>query len=167
MLLREAHAIPDYDDAFPKLIAAVYPARAALEVMREAAAQGELSVSLADFDQLVNQLVPRWRLVHAVRVRDFHHGGIQSGGRIFIQFRMRLPPHSQAVISLRANPFDPQFRVRMSDSSGSYQLLLSSDIVVQDENEPQAIPYWILLPEYLGQLEAFVPQFVALTRHRE
>jgi len=43
-LLNEAHAVPDYDKAFPKLIGAVYPARAALEIMREAAKLGELVV---------------------------------------------------------------------------------------------------------------------------
>ena len=42
--LAEAHQVKDYDSAFPKLIAAVYPARAALELMREAAKAGELTI---------------------------------------------------------------------------------------------------------------------------
>ncbi len=59
LLLEEAHAVRDYDAAFPKLIAAVYPARAALEIMREAAKLGELSVSPREFDRLVNERAPR------------------------------------------------------------------------------------------------------------
>src|SRR6266404_3496821 len=72
LLLEEAHAVRDYDLAFPKLIAAVYPARAALEIMREAARLGELTVPAKEFDRLVEERVPRWRLIHVVRVRDFH-----------------------------------------------------------------------------------------------
>lgn len=165
-LLQEACAGRDYEDAFPKLIAAVYPARAALEIMREAAGRRELSVSLREFDCLVEQRVPRWRLIHAIRVRDFHHGGVRGGGRILVQFRIHLPPRSEARVSMRANPFDPRPEVRLSDPSGSYKLLLTSDVVVQDEREPQAVPYWVLLREYLEQLEALVPEFEALSRRR-
>lgn len=164
VLLQEAHAVPDYDDAFPKLIAAVYPARAALEIMHEAASSGELSISVPEFDRLVEQLVPRWRLIHAVRVRDFHHGGVQGGGRILVQFRIHLPPHSQAIVSMRADPFDPQPRVRFSDPSGSYQLLLTSDVVVQDEAEPHSVPYWALLRDYLEQMNRLFPEFQKLLR---
>lgn len=164
LLLQEAYAVRDYDDAFPKLIAAIYPARAALEIMREAARRGELSVSRKEFDRLVDQRVPRWRLIHAVRVRDFHDGGVQGGGRILVQFRIRLPPHSQGAVSMRANPFDPRPRIRLSDPSGSYKLLLTSDVVVQDEEEPTAVPYWVLLEEYLEQMNRLFPEFQKLLR---
>ena len=56
LLLSEAHSVRDYDDAFPMLIAAVYPARGALEIMREAAKRGELSIPLRDFDALVESV---------------------------------------------------------------------------------------------------------------
>jgi len=45
LLLEEARAVSDYDLAFPKLIAAMYPARAALEIMREAAKLRDLTLS--------------------------------------------------------------------------------------------------------------------------
>src|SRR3989442_15273050 len=93
LLLEEAHAVRDYDVAFRKLIAAVYPARAALEIMREAAKVGELTVPPKAFDRLVEERVPQWRLIHAVRVRDFHHYGVQGGGRIMVEFSITLPAH--------------------------------------------------------------------------
>ncbi len=164
VLLEEAHAVRDYDVAFPKLIAAVYPARAALEILREAAKLGELSVSPREFDRLVDERVPRWRLIHAVRVRDFHHYGVQGGGRIMVEFQVRLPPLGQVRVSMRANPFDPQPQVRLSDPSGSYKLLLTSDVVVQDERESRAIPYWGLLREYLEQMYGLVREFESLLR---
>jgi hypothetical protein len=163
-LLQEAHAVHNYDVAFPKLIAAVYPARAALEIMREAAKLGELAMSPREFDRLVDDRVPRWRLIHAVRVRDFHHYGVQGGGRIMVEFQIRLPPLGQARVSMRANPFDPRPQVRLSDPSGSYKLLLTSDVVVQDERETRAVPYWVLLAEYLDQMDALVGEFESFLR---
>src|SRR6266702_1155129 len=159
LLLEEAHAVRDYDVAFPKLIAAVYPARAALEIMREAAKVGELTVPPKEFDRLVEARVPQWRLIHAVRVRDFHHYGVQGGGRIMVQFSITLPAHGRAEFSMYPDPVDPRPEVRLSDPSGSYKLLLTSDVVVQDELESRAVPYWILLQEYLEQMDALVVEF--------
>lgn len=100
-LLEEALAEPSYERAFPKLIAAVYPARAAIEIMRESAKAGELSMPLPDFDLRVAQLVPSFRLVHAVRIRDFHQYGILGGGRILATFQVTVPPlgHARPLIA--------------------------------------------------------------------
>ncbi len=50
LLFEEARAAPTYGDAFRKLIAAVYPARAAVE-LRESAKRGELVSSIDEFDR--------------------------------------------------------------------------------------------------------------------
>src|SRR2546429_4105901 len=127
VLLTEAHAVPDYDTAFPKLIAAVYPARAALEIMRESARLGELTMTLSEFDRRVAELVPRYRLVQAVRIRDFHRYGVQGGGRILVEFQIRMPPLGRAELAMYPDPVNPRAAVHMSDPSGSYKLLLTSD----------------------------------------
>ena len=164
LLLEEAHAVTDYDVAFRKLIAAVYPARAAVEIMREAARLGELSVSLQEFDRRVEELVPRYRLIHAVRIRDFHRYGVQGGGRIMVEFQIRMPPLGHAELSMYPDPVDPRPEIRLSDPSGSYKLLLTSDVVVQDERESRALPYWVLLREYLEQMDGLVGEFESLLR---
>jgi len=164
LLLEEAHAVTDYDVAFRKLIAAVYPARAALEIMRAAARLGELTVSLREFDRRVGERVPRYRLIHAVRIRDFHRYGVQGGGRIMVEFQIRMPPLGHAELSMYPDPVDPRPEVRLSDPSGSYKLLLTSDVVVQDERESRAIPYRVLLREYLEQMDGLVGEFGSLLR---
>src|SRR5439155_26954251 len=78
--LAEAHQVKDYDSALPKLMAAVYPARAALELMREAAKAGELTIELGELDRRITEAIPRNRLIKAIRIRDFHHFGIKGGG---------------------------------------------------------------------------------------
>jgi len=163
LLLEEAQAVTDYDVAFRKLIAAVYPARAALEIMREAARLGELTVSLQEFDRRVGERVPQYRLIHAVRIRDFHRYGVQGGGRIMVEFQIRMPPLGHTEFSMYPDP-EPRPEVRLSDPSGSYNLLLTSDVVVQDERESRAIPYWVLLREYLEQMDGLVGEFESLLR---
>src|SRR6266487_600900 len=115
VLLEEAHAVRDYDVAFPKLIAAVYPARAALEITREAAKCGELTLSLREFDRLVEKLVPRYRLIHAIRIRDFHRYGVQGGGRIIVEYQLRVPAHGRAEFSRYPDPLNPRPEVQVSD----------------------------------------------------
>ena len=159
--LAEAHQVKDYDSAFPKLIAAVYPARAALELMREAAKAGELTIDLGELDRRITEAIPRNRLIQAIRIRDFHHFGIQGGGRILVTFQMRMPPLGHAEFSMYPNPLDPQAGISISDPTSPHKFLLTSDVVVQDEKEPVAIPYWILLREYLDQMKAFLPTFEA------
>src|SRR2546425_12963023 len=105
LLLDEGHAVRDYDVAFRKLIAAVYPARAALEIMREAARLGELTVSLQEFDRRVEELVPRYRPIHTVRIRDFHRYGVQGGGRIMVEFQIRMPRLGHAELSTYPDPW--------------------------------------------------------------
>ena len=159
-----AHAEKEYDAAFPQLMAAVYPARAALELMREAAKAGELTIGIKELDQLVAQAIPRYRLIQAIRIRDFHHYGIQGGGRMLLTFQIRMPPLGHAEFSMYPNPLDTRARLSISDPSSPHKFLLTSDVVVQDEKEPAAIPYWVLLREYLDGMKAFLPTFEGLLR---
>jgi len=163
-LVADAHAEEFYDRAFPKLIAAVYPARAALEIMRESAKRGELTVSPAEFDRRVSRLVPRYRLVHAVRIRDFHHYGVQDGGRIMIEFQITLPPHGHVEFSMHHDPFHPKASIQLSHPEGICGLLLTTEIGVQDESESDVVPYWVLLKEYLDQLELAIREYESLLR---
>ncbi len=103
VLFDEARAAPTYEDAFRKLIAAVDPARAAIELMRESAKRGELVVSIGEFDRRLSSLVPRHHLIWAVRIHDFHRYGVGSG-RILVESQITLPPHGEAESSLYADP---------------------------------------------------------------
>ena len=112
----------------------------------------------------MEERVPQWRLIHAVRVRDFHHYGVQGGGRIMVKFSITVPAHGHAEFSMYADPVNPRPEVHVSDPSASYKLLLTSDVVVQDEKEARAIPYWVLLREYLKQMDGLLGEFGSLLR---
>lgn len=164
LLFEEARAAPTFADAFRKLIAAVYPARAAVELMRESAKRGELVVSLGEFDRRLSELVPRHRLIWAVRIRDFHRYGVVGGGRMVVESQITLPPHCEAEFSMYPDPANPRPVINLSDPSGSYKFLLTSDVVVQDETEPEAISYWTLLGDYLEQLPKAIARYCSLLR---
>jgi len=82
-----------------------------------------------------------------------------------VEFQIRMPALGHAEFSMYPDPVNPRAAVHVSDPSGSYKLLLTGDVVVQDEKEPEAIPYWVLLKEYLDQMDnLLVPQFEVLLR---
>src|SRR5207247_9926333 len=68
----EARSATNPTAAFRHWIAAVYFLRAPVELMHGAADRGELTVGLPQRDRLIVRTVPRWRLVHRVRIRDVH-----------------------------------------------------------------------------------------------
>ena len=79
-------------------------------------------------------------------------------------FQIRMPPLGHAEFSMYPNPLDPQAGISISDPTSPHKFLLTSDVVVQDEKEPVAIPYWVLLREYLDQMKAFLASFADCLR---
>src|SRR5437016_5434462 len=90
LFLREATESENPTDAFRRLMAAVYFARAALEIMRESAKAGELTVSTRELDARLGGLLPRYRLIKAIRIRDFHRFGVLGPGHLVLEHSIRL-----------------------------------------------------------------------------
>lgn len=57
-------------------LSAVYPARGAVELLREASKERRVAASLSELDTLLDVHVPYWHLIWAVRVQDFHRAGL-------------------------------------------------------------------------------------------
>ncbi len=62
------------------------------------------------------------------------------------------------------DPVHPRASIVVSDPSANCKLLLTSDVGVQDEAETDAIPYWVLLAEYLEQMDVAVREYASLLR---
>jgi hypothetical protein len=162
--LEEAEHARSSDEALHRLMAVVYPGRAVLELMRESAKRGELVVPAKELDRRLEHLVPRSRLVKALRIRDFHHWGIVGGGRMVVQFQVRLPPHGHAEFSMFVDPDNPRPSIAVSDGTRNYTFFLTSDRVIQDERETHALSYFRLLSEYLYDLKSAVAEYESLLR---
>lgn len=150
--------------AFRHWIAAVYFLRAAVELMREAANRGELTVGLPEWDRLIVRMVPRWRLVHQLRVRDFHHGSVIGPRHMRLEYTVRLPALGHADIQFRVNPTRPRLRFGVSEGSRPTRFFFTSGLLVQDHLEPRPILLPRLIDEQLKQLPRALHAFVQVLR---
>lgn len=162
--LDEARHARSHDEALRRLMAAVYPGRAVLELMRESAKRGELIITARELDRRLEYLVPRSRLVKALRIRDFHHYGVIGGGRVIVQFQVKLPPLGHAEFSMFVDPDNPRPSIVVSDGTRNYTFFLTSDRVLQDERETHALSYFRLLSEYLHDLKSAMVEYESLLR---
>jgi hypothetical protein len=146
------------------LIAGTYFAQSAIELMRETAKAGGLRCSRQAFDRLLADLVPRGRLLHALRIRDFHRWPILGLGYATLEHSIKLPPLGQATITLDPNPSAPAVNVTVSDGSRRFRFFFVGHGFVQDQLEPFAIRLDVLLSEQLARLETCVAAFERLVR---
>ncbi len=152
LFYREAIGSSDAKDSFRRLIAAVYFGRATLEIMLESAKNGELTIGQREFDRRLAGLLPHYKLIRAMRIRDFHRFGVLGPGHILLEQKIQVPPHGTAEVSLFPNPADPQLETKVSDGSRNYKFFLTSGELVQDEAYERAVPLKSVMAEYLSGL---------------
>jgi len=159
----EARSATNPTAAFRHWIAAVYFLRAPVELMREAADRGELTVDLPEWDRLIVRMVPRWRLVHQLRIRDFHHGSVIGPGHMRLEYTVRLPL-GHADVQFRVNPKTPRLRFGVSDGSRPSKFFFTSGFLVQDHLEPRPILLPWLVDEQLRHLPRALHAFLQMLR---
>jgi hypothetical protein len=145
-------------------MAAVYFLRAPVELMREAADRGELTVDLPKWDRLIVRMVPRWRLVHQLRIRDFHHGSVIGPRHMRLEYTVRLPALGHANVQFRVNPERPRLRFRVSDGSRPSKFFFTSGFLVQDHFEPRPILLPRLVNDQLRHLPRALHAFLQVLR---
>ena len=160
----EARSATNATAAFRHWIAAVYFLRAPVELMREAADRGELTVGLPEWDRLIVRMVPRWRLVHQLRIRDFHHGSVIGPRHMRLEYTLRLPALGHADVQFRVNPARPRLRFGVSDGSRPSKFFFTSGFLVQDHLEPRPILLPRLVDEQLRHLPRALHAFVQVLR---
>jgi hypothetical protein len=141
------------------MMASIYFARSAVELMRDTAKRGGLVLSLAEFDRVIDGLAPRERLLRGLRVRDFHRTPVLGRGYVTLEHSVKLPAYGRAEIELDPNPESPCVRVSVSDGSRNYKFFFAGHGFVQDEREPRAMPLPVMLDELLPQLELCATEF--------
>ena len=164
MHLSEALASSDPTTRFRKLIAAVYPGRAAIEIMRVAATQGELTVNLDDLDERVGAVLPRHELIHLIRLHDFHRFGVMPRPGVLVGGPMRLKSSKRGVAQVQFLPSGPQIT-----KSGNANVILNRPLQtdadrVFDDASSEWVPIEQAIREYVEGLPAALAIFEGL-RH--
>lgn len=160
----EARAASVPTAAFRHWIAAVYFLRSAVELMRETAIRGELTVDLPQLDRIIAYLVPRWRLVHQLRIRDFHHGSVIGPRHMRLEYTVRLPALGNAHVQFRVNPARPRLRFGVSDGSRPSKFFFISGFLIQDHLEPWPVLLPRLVDEQLRQIPRALNVFMQVLR---
>lgn len=109
--LSEALASSDGATRFRNIIAAIYPGRAAVEIMREAADQDELTINRDELDTQLAAVLPRHELIQVLRFHDFHRFGVLPRPGLLIGGPMRLTASKAGAAQLHFGP-GPQVATR-------------------------------------------------------
>ena len=115
-------------------------------------------------DRLIVRMVPRWRLVYQLRIRDFHHGSVIGPRHMRLEYTLRLPALGHADVRFRVNPARPQLRFGVSDGSRPSRFFLTSGFLVQDHLEPRPILLPRLVAEQLRHLPRALHVFLQVLR---
>jgi len=156
---------------FANLIAAVYPARAVVELMLEAAEKQELKKfhnkdikqSRKDFEEVLTPKLPHYYLLEKIRIHDFHRFGCLPPDphyqHVFLGGTIKLKA-TKGIAGLKVTPKGPEF-VQTGNSSIQQQ----RPVHVQcgrfyEEETGKLLPLEQILEEYLNA----IPQAIACFR---
>ncbi len=151
-------------DGWRHLMTSVYYGRSVVEQMRERAKHGGLQVAHNVFGAQLAEMLPRYRLVQAIRIRDFHKEPVTPAIRMTVEVKIRFGPYGQATFSMINNFGRPSPAVETTDPRTRFRFLLFGPGYVQDEKEPVPVPIVALMAEYLGQLPTAIAQYRGLLR---
>lgn len=90
LFLAEAQKMPKGSRRFRHLMASVYFARAAVEIMFEMAEKGELRIGREPLRPEISKRLARYDLIYRVRIHDFHRFGVLPNNSLFIGGPMTL-----------------------------------------------------------------------------
>ena len=164
MHLSEALASSDPTTRFRKLIAAVYPGRAAIEIMREAAIQDELTVNRDDLDERVGAVLPRHQLIQAIRFHDFHRFGVMPRPGVLVGGPMRLKSSKRGVAQVQFPPSGPQITTSGNASVILNRALQTDGDWVFNDATCEWVPIELAVREYVEGLPAALAIFEGLRK---
>ena len=146
------------------LMACVYPARSVIELMREAAKVGALTMDLASFDAAVGTMAPRYKLIHQLRSRDFHRMPVRGPGYLILEYEVAIPPYGNVEVIIDPSRTNPRIERSGSPLEKEPTFFLTAHEYVQDQSEPVPLALENLLRTHFEELEACISAFARLQR---
>jgi hypothetical protein len=135
-------------------LSAVYPARGAAELLREASKEGRIKYSVAELDALFEKHVPHWKLVWAVRIHDFHKAGLSPDPENPYGLLTTVPGHSTIVVQLNEEP--PRIRLVEGSADAAGAIFMWAPPYVQIGADAKPIPILDAVEPYLDGMRSLV-----------
>lgn len=176
--VRLAHRCKTPVSRFRNLIAAVYPARAIVELMVEAAKKQELvlfqdedvDVSVKRFKENVAPQLPYYNLLYKIRIHDFHRFGClppsQEYKAEFIGGPIKLKA-SKGSASLSLMPEGPEFTATGNSSIEEDRPLFIRSGLFFDEESRQYVSLSKILSDFLKAVPNVIEYFMDCCRRAE
>ena len=158
---------------FRNLIAAIYPARAIVELMLEAFDKKELPSfknkdpmkNRVELENLIASKLPHYYLIEKIRIHDFHRFGClppQVGKRVlFYGGPIKLIARKGAAI-LQGTSEGPKITTTGSSTVKKQRPLYSDDGRFFDEQSGTYLPLAVILGEFLDLVPDVIVEFEAL-----
>jgi len=152
------------------LIAAVYPARAIVELILESAAKQELpkfknkdiQKSRADFEQEVAPKIPYYYLLEKIRIHDFHRFGClppePTYREIFLGGPIKLKAQ-KGVAAYHIQRTGPKEVATGKSVIKAQRPLINSDGNFYDEDTNEYVSLFQILNDFLGEVTKVINEF--------
>ena len=153
------------DDALFHFIAAIYPLRAIVELMLEAADKQETSKSRPDLEQILVAKLPGYYLLEKMRIHDFHRFGLTLRPGIFVGGPIKLQSRGKdgfAAVFLTAKGLAKKAS-KWSTVKEQRPLQMKDDRVF-DERADQWVSIETVVTEYLEAIPAAIEEFRGSTK---
>lgn len=166
-LLEEARNSDDSLFRFRHLIAAVYPARAVVELMLESAGKEEILKSRNELEELLIERLPRYHLIEKMRIHDFHRFGLTKQHGIFLGGPLKLRAVGKRGVAAIVGTADG-FTASLSPGStvSGQRPLQSRGEEVFDETLAQWVSVEAVLDEFLTAMPTMINRFIELCREK-
>ena len=169
LFLSEAESLVDPVARFRHLMAAVYFARAIVELLLEAAVREDVQVARAKLGERLAQILPRYHLIEEIRIHDFHRFGVVPRDGTFVggPIKAKLPAVKGAATGIKVTP-----EGLITSSSGGAQVRLQRPLQYDgdkflDDETKEYITLDTALKEYLSQVPQAIEEFSRLSRKPE
>lgn len=172
--LRLAHRCKKPRSRFTNLIAAVYPARAIVELMLEAAEKQELrpflnkdaTKSRKDFEEMLAPTLPHYYLIEKIRIHDFHRFGCippnPKQRAVFFGGPIKLIAKKGTVV-LRSTSKGPEIVLTGNSDVKEQRSLYMDDGRFFEEESKRLLSLEEILGDFLGAVPRAIAEFERLS----
>lgn len=150
---------------FANLIAAVYPARAIVELMLDAADRKELKVNRAEIEEKLAAELPYYYLLEKIRIHDFHRFGCLPPNKmrktVFIGGPIKLVVN-KGIAAMTIRQKGPQIILTGNSSAKLQRPLYTTDGQFYDEETGKYLTLEEILVKYLSAVPKVIDYFKTL-----
>lgn len=160
LFFNEAVRSSDKLDRFRRLVAAIYFARAVVELMLDAADadKQEVKIKRDVLEEILIKKLPRYMLLEKLRIHDFHRFGLLERNGIFIGGPLKLKAR-RGMVQLQEMTHGPIVTTTGNSRIEEQRVLRMKGDAVFDDEKGAYVSLQKVLSEYLAAVPEVIEEF--------